>query len=202
MRKLDSKEKSILVDDLKKHLEKIDASVLIAFYDILNDKTESFVWLIKNRYAFHYDTGWILEFVPDYRSMLIKFNSKCKRLYYKTFISILVGRSKPQTIANNISKWIKKAGYRFILCLRKDNPEKTVLLVIARHISVPIRNATRKTTKYAITKAIIEARSEKLVYPDIYRIDKMLMHYYINNELKGLKLLKRLITNERLIFKP
>lgn len=198
-RELENKEKLLLTPDLKKRLKLLETSILIAFYDVLFEKQDTFEWIIKNKYAFHYESGWILEFNPNLYKVLAIFRARCKQIYYRSLVGILVERSKAETTQKKLPKWARKSGYRFVLCVRKKDG-KSNLLSIARHISVPIKNATRKQTKYALSRARIIAKSKNLSYPNIYKIDRTILYYLMQNEMKAFKLMKKLVNNKKFKF--
>lgn len=210
-RDLTYSEKNFLVQELKSKINYIETSVLEAYFDITNNLTNSVdlrVNSIDGRYYFHIPTGWILA-LQNPIAVAFKARRLCKRLYFRSFISVVYDKlTKNKTEYNqekvNNSRGLKKLGYRMIFCLsRKD--EKSILLAIARHISVlsnPIVISSM-LTKTALVKARRISHQHSIVYPNIYFLDRQFKNLLLEDEITFYKRLKKILqVYSKVIFVP
>ncbi len=211
-RALTYEEKNQLVADLKMRVDNIDTTLLEAYFDLVDDKNYKDLKIPfedNGRYYFHVPTGWVISLVR--RSTLIDTyrRSKCTKMYIRNFIAtmydIIMNSSKSDEEKEEkirTSKGLQKLGYRTIMCLRKGD-EKAVMLGLARHISVLQRRqiiATR-STYIALLKSYDIAKMNKMAYPDIYKIDRILKSAIIHtDDITYLRKCKKIIDNHSIIY--
>lgn len=211
-RSLTFDERNQLVIDLKMRVDTIDTTLLEAYFDIINDKNYKDLKIpFENdgRYYFHVPTGWILSLVK--RSSLVDTyrKSKCTKIYIRNFIAtmydiIMNSKKSDEEKQEKIrtSKGLQKLGYRTIMCLRKGD-EKAVMLGIARHISVLQRKqiVASRNTYLALLKSYTLAEMNKMAYPDIYKIDRLLKSAIIHSDdITYLRKCKKIIDNHSIIY--
>jgi hypothetical protein len=99
-------------------------------------------------------------------------------------LNLLKERSRPETVKRRIRFWMRKLGYRYIFCLRKRiiNRRHTELLTVHRHVSVPLYAASSIQTKEALIKAKTIAKQQKLYYPNLYKVDRLLLRAILIND--------------------
>lgn len=211
-RELTQQEKNSLVQDMSNIVSSIDTSIVEAYYDTINKSTNTIdlkINCVEGRYYFHVPTGWILTFTKSPLLTDAIRRGICKKIYFRSFASIVFDKlTKNKTEIDNeklgSSKGLKKLGYRMLFCLSKKN-EKSILLVIARHISV-LSNMSIVASQYtrsALTKARYISHSRNIVYPNIYYLDKMLKNTMIKNEILFYKRLKRILNiYSKVLFIP
>lgn len=211
-RALTNDEKNQLVIDLKMRVDTIDTSLLEAYFDISNDKNYKDLKIPfeeNGRYYFHIPTGWIISLVK--RSLLIDTyrKNKCTKIYIRNFISTIYDMIMNSKQDNDVkqekirkSRGLQKLGYRTIMCLRKQD-EKSVMLGIARHISVIQRKevVTSRNTYIALLKSKSLAQLNKMVYPDVYKIDRLLKSAIMHSDdIAYLRKCKKIIDNHSIVY--